>query len=147
MQKRKLSSFTYILASFFGAAMIALAFAYYNYTFSKYKFFDFNQEVFYEKRDIFKPKEEFYTVIVYSSNMQNFKEIAKKIKTTNPIIAIDLYQKRFNKEDSIIPLTAGMNTLLKFVQKFNIYSVPSFFDIKRVKGSRYKQDSSIKVLE
>ena len=147
MQKRKLSSFTYILASFFGAAMIALAFAYYNYTFSKYKFFDFKEDIFYEKRDIFTPKENLYTIIIYSSNMQNFKDIAKKIKTTNPIIAIDLYQKRFNKEDSIIPLTAGMNTLLKFVQKFNIYSVPSFFDIKRVKDSRYKQDSSIKVLE
>ncbi len=147
MQKRKLSSFTYILASFFGAAMIALAFAYYNYTFSKYKFFDFKKEIFYEKRDIFNPKEKFYTVVVYSSNMQDIKEITKKIKTKNIILAIDLYQKRFNQEDSIIPITAGMNTLLKFVQKFNIYSVPSFFDIKRLKNGHYKQDSSIKTLE
>jgi len=147
MQKRKLSSFTYILASFFGAAMIALAFAYYNYTFSKYKFFDFKKEIFYEKRDIFNPKEKFYTVVIYSSNMQDIKEITKKIKTKNIILAIDLYQKRFNQEDSIIPITAGMNTLLKFVQKFNIYSVPSFFDIKRLKNGHYKQDSSIKTLE
>ncbi len=147
MQKRKLSSFTYILASFFGAAMIAAAFSYYNYTFSKYKFFDFEKEIFYQKRDIFTPNKEYYTVIVYSSNMQNFHEIIKKIKTTNPILAIDLYQKRFNKEDSIIPITTGMNTLLKFIQKFNIYDVPCLFDIKRVKGTLYKQYSSIKKLD
>jgi len=127
--------------------MIAGAFAYYNYTFSKYKFFDFGKNIFYEKRDIFTPKKQKYTVIVYSSNMQSYKKIVKKIKTSNPILAIDLYQKRFNKEDSIIPITSGMNTLLKFVQKFNIYEVPTFFDIKKVREKLYQQDSSIKKLK
>jgi len=127
--------------------MIAGAFAYYNYTFSKYKFFDFKKNIFYEKRDIFTPQKQKYTVIVYSSNMQSYKEIVKKIKTSNPILAIDLYQKRFNKEDSIIPITSGMNTLLKFVQKFNIYEVPTFFDIKKVREKLYQQDSSIKKLK
>jgi hypothetical protein len=147
MQKRKVSSLTYIFASFFGAAMIAAAFAYYNYTFSKYKFFDFNKNIFYEKQNLFKPKEKFYTVLIYSSNMQNYHDVANKIETKNPIIAIDLYQKRFNKEDSIIPISSGMNTMLKFIQKFNIYRVPCFFDIKRVREGLYKQNSSIKIVE
>ncbi|RUM67130.1 MAG: hypothetical protein DSZ06_01910 [Sulfurospirillum sp.] len=124
--------------------MIALAFAYYNYTFSKYKFFDFDKNIFYLKKDIFHPKQKRYTVLIYSSNMQNIKDLVKKLKTDNSILAIDLYQKRFNKEDSIIPVTAGMNTLLKFVQKFNIYEVPSYFDIVSVKKGLYKQYSSIK---
>ncbi len=147
MQKRKLSAFTYIFASFFGAAMIALAFAYYNYTFSKYKFFDFNRHLFYQKKDIFHPQEAIYTVVIYSSNMQDIHQIIKKIKTPHPILAIDLYQKRFNKEDSMIPITTGMNTLLKFIQQFNIYSVPSFFDIKQIKKGLYQQNSTIYKLD
>ena len=48
---------TYIFGSFFGAAMIAVAFAYSNYRFSQYKFVDFAKLVFYEKSEIFTPKE------------------------------------------------------------------------------------------
>jgi hypothetical protein len=147
MQKRKLSSFTYILASFFGAAMIAGAFSYYNYKFSEYKFFNFKEHLFYQKRDIFKPNEEIYTVLVYSSNIQNYQELVKKIKNAHTILAIDLYQKRFKEEDSIIPISTGMNTLLKFVQRFNIYDVPCMFDIKKVKDGLYKQNSSVKKLD
>jgi len=147
MQKRKLSSFTYILASFFGAAMIAAAFAYYNYKFSEYKFFNFKEHLFYQKRDIFTPKEELYTVLIYSSNIEKYQDIVKKIKKSNPILAIDLYQKRFKEEDSIIPITTGMNTLLKFVQRFNVYDVPCMFDIEKVRDGLYKQSSSIKKLD
>jgi len=127
--------------------MIAGAFAYYNYKFSEYRFFDFNQMKFYEKRDIFIPKAPKYTVLVYSSNMMPVQKVAAKLKKDNPILAIDLYQKRFNQEDSIIPVTSGINTLLKFIQRFNIYEVPCAFEIKRFKGSRYKQNSMIEVIE
>jgi hypothetical protein len=147
MQKRKLSSFTYILASFFGAAMIAAAFSYYNYKFSEYKFFDFKEHLFYQKRDIFTPKEDIYTIVVYSSNIEKFQDIVKKIKNPHTILAIDLYQKRFKEEDSIIPISTGMNTLLKFVQRFNIYDVPCMFDIKKVRDGLYKQNSSVKKLD
>ncbi len=127
--------------------MIAGAFAYYNYKFSEYKFFDFKEHIFYTKSDIFEPKEEVYTVVIYSSNMQKLQDILKKIKKEHPIIAVDLYQKRFKQEDSIIPISSGMNTLLKFIQRFNIYEVPSVFVIKRVKGKLYKQDTKIYTID
>ena len=136
-----------MLASFFGAAMIAGAFAYYNYEFSKYKFFDFSQTSFYQKSELFTPEDEKYTVLVYSSNMQKVEDIVPNIKDDNKILAIDLYQKRFKEEESIIYITSGMNTLLKFIQKFNIYDVPCVFEIVKQKKLKYKQNTRIEIIE
>ena len=144
---RSLFSLNYVLASFFGATMVAGAFFYYNYEFSRYKFFDFNKTVFYQKESLFHPDKEKYTVLIYSSNKTNATKLAKNFKNEKKILAIDLYQKRFNQEDSIIHITAGMNTLLQVVQKFNIYSVPSAFSIIKFKDGVYKQDSKITTLE
>jgi hypothetical protein len=144
---RKKSPFFLIFASFFGAAMVASAFAYYNYEFSKYKFFDFNKIVFYQKSQLFTPKDEKYTILVYSSNMQDAKDITKKLKHDNKILAIDLYQKRFKEEDSIIYITSGTNSLLKFIQKFNIYDVPCAFEIVKQKNLKYKQNTRIEIIE
>ena len=127
--------------------MVASAFAYYNYEFSKYKFFDFSETTFYQKSDLFTPSDEKYTVLVYSSNMQKVEDIAKNIKDDNKILAIDLYQKRFKEEDSIIYLTSGMNTLLKFIQKFNIYDAPCAFEIIKQKNLKYKQNTRIEIIE
>jgi len=127
--------------------MIAGAFAYYNYKFSEYKFFDFKQHTFYTTKDIFVPDDEAYTVLVYSSNMQDVKKLSKKLKKNNPILAVDLYQKRFKEEDSMISISTGMNTLLKFIQRFNIYDVPCAFEIKQVKNELYKQDTMIEKLD
>ncbi len=148
-KKRRGSPFslTYLFASFFGAAMVASAFAYYNYEFSKYKFFDFSQTTFYQKSELFMPEDEKYTVLVYSSKMQNVEDITKNIKDDNKILAIDLYQKRFKEEDSIIHITSGMNTLLKFIQKFNIYDVPCAFEIVKQKNLKYKQNTRIEIIE
>lgn len=140
-------SLTYLFASFFGALMVAGAFAYYNYKFSEYKFFDFSEHTFYTKNDIFTPKSDRYIVLVYSSNMQNREEIARRLKKEHPILAIDLYQKRFKGEDSMIAITSGMNTLLKFIQRFNIYEIPCAFEITRFRGTRYKQNSPIETIE
>ena len=145
--RRKRFSIATVFASFFGALMVAGAFAYYNYKFSEYKFFDFGAHTFYTYRDLFTPEAEKYTVLVYSSNMQKSKDISRKLVKTNPVLAIDLYQKRFKGEDSIIPITSGMNTLLQFIQRFNIYEIPCAFEIKRVRGTRYKQNSRIEVIE
>ena len=139
-------SYNYLFASFFGAVMIAGAFAYYNYKFSEYKFFDFKQHTFYTSKDIFVPSHKAYTVLVYSSNMQDVKKLAKRLSKANPILAIDLYQKRLKEEDSIISISTGMNTLLKFIQRFNIYDVPCAFEIKQVKNELYKQDTMIEKL-
>ncbi len=140
-------SLTYLFASFFGAAMVAGSFAYYNYTFSKYKFFDFSEITFYQQSELFTPKNEKYTVLVYSSKMQKSEDILKQIKKDNTILAIDLYQKRFKEENSTIHITSGLNTLLKFIQKFNIYEVPSVFEIVKVKELRYKQNTMIEIIE
>jgi len=140
-------SYNYLFAPFFGAAMIAGAFAYYNYKFSEYKFFDFKQHTFYTTKDIFIPDAEAYTVLIYSSNMQDVKKLSTKLKNSNPILAIDLYQKRFKEENSTISISSGMNTLLKFIQRFNIYDVPCAFEIKQIKNELYKQDTMIEKLQ
>ncbi len=127
--------------------MIAGAFAYFNYKFSEYKFIDFKKWTFYKKKDIFTPKYDKYLVLVYSSNQITAQKVLKKIKSEYPVLAVDLYQRRFADEGKVEFITSGINTLLKFVQRFNIYEVPSFFIIKRARGNLYKQDSAITVYE
>ena len=143
---RKIFSLNYLFASFFGALMIASAYAYFNYKFSEFKFIDFDKWIFYEKKDIFKPKDRKYIVILFSSRKDNLRKIAKKIKNRYKILAIDIYQKRFENSKKVIYLTAGINRLIAFIQRFNIYTVPSIFIIKRVKNGKYKQDSMIRAI-
>ncbi len=143
---RKLFSLNYLFASFFGALMIASAYAYFNYRFSEYKFVDFGKWIFYEKKDIFIPKDKEYVVIIYSSRKSNIQKIVKTVKNKVKILAIDIYQKRFKNSDRVTYLTTGINTILAFVQRFHIFRVPSLFMIKRVKNSRYKQDSMIETI-
>jgi len=144
---RKIFSLNYLFASFFGALMIASAYAYFNYKFAEYKFIDFDKWIFYEKKDVFKPLQEKYIILIFSSHKDNPQKIIEKIKNKTKILAIDIYQKRFKNSKNVIYLTAGIDTLLAFIQRFNIYHVPSLFFIKRVKKSRYKQDSSIETVK
>jgi len=53
--RRSLFSFSYVFASFFGAAMIAAAFAYFNYKYSQYKFINFKEMILYTKSQLFVP--------------------------------------------------------------------------------------------
>ncbi|NOX14930.1 MAG: hypothetical protein GXP61_02700 [Epsilonproteobacteria bacterium] len=146
-QGRRIFSLNYLFASFFGALMIASAFAYFNYRFSQYKFIDFSNWIYYEKSDLFVPKYDEYTVVVYSSNMQKIGKILQKIGNKKHILAIDLYQKRRENSKNVIYITTGMNDLLKLIQRFHIMEVPSVFQIKKQKNSRYKQDSMIEKIE
>ncbi len=133
-----------MFASFFGAFMIAGAFAYYNYKFSEYKFVDFEELVFYQKADIFSPDKDKYTVILYSSKKDNIQKIVKKIKTDSTILAIDMYQnKRDMGNKDLIYVTSGINTLIAFIQRFNIFKLPCAFNLKKQNKRLYKQDSSI----
>jgi hypothetical protein len=147
MKGRRLFSLNYLFASFFGAALIASAFAYSNYRFSKYNFIDFSKLTFYEKRDIFSPKNNNYTLVIYSSNMQNFNSIKSKINTKDSLIVLDMFQQKRGKEGNVLYLGAGMNTLLKVIQRFNIYELPSAFRIKKFKKYIYKQDSMVKIIK
>lgn len=144
---RRAFSLNYLFASFFGALMIAGAFAYYNYKFSEYKFVDFEKLVFYEKADVFKPKSDEYTVLVYSSNRADINQTLSKIKHNFPILAIDLHQsKRDGQKKDVIFVSSGINTLLKFIQRFNIYQVPTAFYIKKQNKHQYKQNSPIQTI-
>jgi hypothetical protein len=144
---KSLFSLSTILASFFGAAMIAGAFAYFNYKFSEYKFINFKDWAFYEKSDIFKPKEDTYIVVFYSSRNRGSMEKLSKLNLNNPILAIDYYNKIYPNSKTTTFLRSGTNTSLKFIQRFNIYEVPSIFFIKRIKDTLYKQDSMIRKLD
>lgn len=135
-----------LFASFFGAALIAGAFAYYNYKFSQFKFINFDEFTLYEKSDIFEPISDEYLVIIYNSKDElSFKKL-KKIKSNSPIILLDYYQKISNgviEDLNVTEVKAGTNTFLQIVQRFNVYELPTLFYIKRQNGKLYKQDSDI----
>lgn len=144
---KSLFSLSTLLASFFGAAMIAGAFAYFNYKFSEYKFIDFKEWVFYQKADLFTPREDKYLVVFYSSKQRNSIESLKSLQTKLPVIAIDYYNNIDENTPKITFVKAGTTTTLKFIQRFNIYEIPSIFFIKKQKDSLYKQDSMIHKLK
>lgn len=144
---RSLFSVATILSSFFGAAMIAGAFAYFNYKFSEYKFIDFKEWVFYEKNDIFNPSYDKYIVIFYSSKDRNTVELLKKTDLNIPILAIDYYNEIKKNTKSITFIRSGTKNSLAFIHRFNIYNSPSIFFIKKIKESLYKQDSMIRKLD
>lgn len=144
---RSLFSLSTLLASFFGAAMIAAAFAYFNYKFSEYKFINFKEWIFYEKKDIFTPTAEKYIVVFYSSKVDKTAELLAKIDLNLPIIAIDYYNEIYENGKNTTFLRTGTKTSLSFIQRFNIYEIPSIFFIKKTKESLYKQDSIIRKLD
>ncbi|MDT8337953.1 MAG: hypothetical protein RQ763_02005 [Sulfurimonas sp.] len=144
---KTLFSLSTLLASFFGAAMIAIAFAYFNYKFSEYKFIDFKEWVFYEKKDIFTPTAEKYIVVFYSSKVNNTAELLADVDLNLPIIAIDYYNEVYENSKNTTFIRSGTKTSLSFIQRFNIYEVPSIFFIKKTKETLYKQDSMIRKLD
>ena len=144
---KSLFSLSTLLASFFGAAMIAAAFAYFNYKFSEYKFINFKEWIFYEKADLFKPTEEKYIVIFYSSREKGTMDKLANTNLNLPILAIDYYNRVQANTKNTIFLRSGTKNSLSFIQRFNIYEAPSIFFIKKSKDSLYKQDSMIRKLD
>jgi len=144
---KSLFSLSTLLASFFGTAMIAMAFAYFNYKFSEYKFIDFKEWVFYEKQNIFIPNANKYIVIFYSSREKDTMKLLAKTKLNYPILAIDYYNKVRKNTSNTIFLRSGTKNSLNFIQRFNIYESPSIFFIKKIEKSLYKQDSMIRKLD
>ena len=151
MEKKKrgksLLSLSALLASFFGATMIALAFAYFNYKFSEYKFIDFREWIFYEKSDIFTPTEEKYVVVFYSSREKDTMQKLANINLNLPILAIDYYNEVRQNSKYTTFLRSGTKNSLSFIQRFNIYESPSIFFIKKSQETLYKQDSMIRKLD
>ena len=128
--------------------MIALAFGYFNYKYSQYKFINFKETILYTKSNLFEPKEARYIVVVYSSHMGDIDRAIEPLKVKNSVLAIDLYQKRRESSAGVDYLTAGTNTLLKIIHRFHIREVPSYFMIeKQNENGLYKQASKIYLLE
>ena len=144
---KSLFSLSTLLASFFGAAMIATSFAYFNYKFSEYKFINFSEWVFYEKNVLFSPKEEKYIIVFYSSREKETMDLLADTNLGIPILAIDYYNRVRENSESTTFLRSGTKTSLSFIQRFNIYESPSIFFIKKHKDSLYKQDSMIRKLD
>lgn len=131
---------------FFATLFMAAAFFYFQYTYTKLKVIDFSELVFYGKESIFSPKETEYIVLFYNSKVSNFVDVAKTIPNDEgwTILAIDFYQnKNQTPSDNIVPLSAGMNTLLKLSKIFRIDKVPSYLRIKQKSATKYTQDSRI----
>ena len=150
MAKRKgksLFSLSTLLASFFGAAMIAGSFAYFNYKFSEYKFINFKEWTFYEKSDLFEPSEDKYIVVFYSSREKDTMDLLANVDLNLPVLAIDYYNRVRKNTKNTTFLHSGTKTSLSFIQRFNIYESPSIFFIKKHKDSLYKQDSMIRKLD
>jgi len=147
VRQRSSFSVTLVFASFFGAAMIGIAFAYFNFKFSEYKFINFNEWILYEKKALFKPSQPKYTLLIYNSKIKMPKDFLDLKRQEYPILALDFAQNKFPNENNVTFLTAPTNTLLKVIQRFNIYKVPSVLIIKQSKESLYKQDSMITVIE
>ena len=144
---KSLFSLSTLLASFFGTALIATAFAYFNYKFSEYKFIDFSEWIFYEKSDIFVPTHEKYIVVFYSSKEKNTAQLLSKTELNIPMIAIDYYNEVYPNSKNTTFLRSGTKNSLNFIQRFNIYESPSIFFIKKSKDTLYKQDSMIRKLD
>ncbi|NOQ30595.1 MAG: hypothetical protein GQ570_05675 [Helicobacteraceae bacterium] len=136
-----------LLSSFFGAAMIAGAFAYYNHKFTEYKFVNFKDFTFYEEKVKFIPTKEKYLVVFYSSKTNNIVEQIKKLDNPLPILAVDYSQKRIPSTSDATFIRSGTGTTLKFIQRFNIYNIPTIFIIKKFKDNLYKQDSMIHIIK
>lgn len=122
--------------------MVAAFFFYYNFKFKEYKFIDFNKITLYTKNNIFTPKSNEYYLVLFSSKMENFKEILKQVPKDHPVLTVDFFQKRVNYPN-IIYTTAGINTIIKLIQYLNIYHVPVMLKIKRYNKNLYKQDSPL----
>ena len=145
--RKSLFSLSYVFASFFGAAMIAITFAYFNYKYSQYKFINFKETILYTKSQIFIPEKDRYIVVIYSSHMGSIEKSLANLKQKNSLLVIDLYQQRRENTPNIIYATAGTNTLLKIIHRFHIREVPSYFMIKKQNDQGlYKQDSQIYLL-
>jgi len=127
--------------------MIAASFAYFNYKFSEYKFINFSEWTFYEKSEVFIPKEEKYIIVFYSSKEKETMNLLAKTNLGIPLLAIDYYNRVRENTDSTTFLRSGTKTSLSFIQRFNIYESPSIFLIKKHKDSLYKQDSMIRKLD
>jgi hypothetical protein len=138
-----------LAASFFAAFMAASAYGYYSYKFSRLNFVDFGEWVFYTgDGDIFEPNGDMYAVLFYSALQEEAMNVLRRVNNAKqlPVLAIDLSQSRQPSINNVVFVTAGINTLLPLLRRFNITHSPSLMLIKREKGALYKQATLVEYL-
>ena len=127
--------------------MVAVAFGYSSYRYSRFNFLDFSQLTLYEKLDVFAPKADEYILIFYSSKQTDLSLVTKKINAGNtPILAIDFAQNVRQSSKELTVITGGFNELLKVVHKMRVTHLPSALYIKKERNALYKQNSSFLML-
>jgi hypothetical protein len=146
VKRKSPMAMTYLFGSFFGAFMVASAFAYFNFKFTEYKFINFNKLPFFQERNLFIPHLDKYIIVMYSSKATpDLRPIIADTKY--PIIAMDINQEYRESNTSYFHLKASINTLLQVVQRFNIYTLPTAFVIRKERDGVYKQNSGLKILK
>lgn len=131
---------------FFATLFLAAWFFYFQWSYTKFKFIDFQKTAFYGKDYIFSPLDEEYIIILYNSKSSDILSLSKKIPNESnlKIMAIDFYQNTNNDiVGNVIPLSAGMDTLLQLSNKFKITKLPVYFKIKRESMNKFVQNSRI----
>lgn len=141
--KRGIFSLNYLFASFFGAFVVAIAFAYNNYRFSQLKFIDFTNLVFYAENKQFVPKDDDYALLLYNSRDSNLTKLAFKIDVDYQTLAIDISQKIQNNSEKVLSLSTNTENLLTLFRIFNIKKMPVVLLITKNKKQIYKQNSKI----
>lgn len=132
------------LLPFFAVLFLAASFFYFQWTFGKLKSIDFQSSVLYGKDYIFSPLDEEYIVVFYNSKSSNVFDITKRIPNESKlrILAIDFYQDTDKSiKGNVIPLSAGMETLLKLSNNFRIINLPVYFLIKKKSSFKFIQIS------
>lgn len=141
--KRGIFSLNYLFASFFGAFVVAIAFAYNNYRFSQLKFIDFANLVFYTENKQFVPKDDDYALLFYNSRDSNLTKLTFKIDVDYQTLAIDISQKIQENSKKVLNLSTNTENLLTLFRILNIKKMPAVLLITKNKKQIYKQNSKI----
>jgi hypothetical protein len=124
--------------------MVASVYAYYSHMYARFSSVDFEQWVLYTgEGEIFRPDQAHYVLLFYSSLQEPIDSTLQRLDNPEnlPVIALDLSQSRTFTHDGIIYTTAGINTLLGYLNRFGIERVPTAIVLEHQEGARYKQGS------
>lgn len=134
-------------ASFFGLILIVVSFSYSTYRFNKFAFFNFEYIILYTKDDVFRPSQDKYLLLLYSSKKNSIEKLLPRLNTKEfVVLAVDLSQNVRKNGKRFIGVTGGFDELLKIINKLHLKHTPSCVLIKREKKSIYKQDTLIEML-
>lgn len=138
-----------IFSIFFAVFFSACAYFYFQYSYTKFTKVRFDEWVLYQGEEIFAPLSDSYTLYFYSSHIKEQKEFIKSmtIPAQKPVLAIDVYQYHGEStQDHLLFVSAGIDTILKYVNRFKITELPALVDIEREGIYLYYQSSRVQVV-